>query len=86
MAKFRNIVRWIFPALALVYLAWCAPVLIHNFREWRAALPGDPVAAEFWRDAFKAGATDVVLVLVIGFVTWVGLKPRKRIGAPPAKM
>ena len=85
MKRARSIIRWVFPALALVYVAWCAPVLIHNFVEWRAALPGDQVAAEFWRDAFKAGATDVVLVLVIGIVTWWGLKPRKRIGAPSAQ-
>ncbi|MGH9717487.1 MAG: hypothetical protein ACRD4R_12285 [Candidatus Acidiferrales bacterium] len=86
MQRARNVIRWVFPALALVYLAWCAPVLIHDFREWRAALPGDPVAAAFWRSAFKAGATDVVLVLVIGIVTWLGLKPRKRAAAPGAQL
>jgi hypothetical protein len=86
MQRARHVIRWIFLVLALVYVAWCAPVLIDNFRRWRAALPGDPIAAQFWRDAFKAGATDVVLVLVIGFATWFGLKPRKRIGAPSARM
>jgi len=82
MQRTREIIRWLFPALALVYLAWCAPVLIHNFREWRAALPSDPLAAAFWLAALRAGSTDVVLVLVIGFATWFGLKPRKRIGSP----
>ena len=86
MHRARNIIRWVFPALALVYVAWFAPALIHNFREWRGAVPGDPLAAEFWREAFKAGATDVVLVLVVGFATWVGLKPRKRAAAPPAQI
>ncbi|MGA9884145.1 MAG: hypothetical protein WBQ34_10540 [Candidatus Acidiferrales bacterium] len=86
MQRLRTIVRWIFPALALVYLAWCAPVLFHNFREWRAAMPGDPAAAEFWRSAFYAGMTDVIVVLVIGIVTWLALKPRKRAAAPSAQI
>jgi hypothetical protein len=84
MQRARNIIRWIFLALALVYLAWCAPELIGNFRHWRAAVPGDPMAAEFWRTAFRLGATNVVAVLVIGVVTWWGLRPRKRAATPSA--
>ncbi|MGH9688121.1 MAG: hypothetical protein ACRD5K_13635 [Candidatus Acidiferrales bacterium] len=86
MQRARNIIRWAFPALALLYVAWCAPQLFHNFSEWRGALPGNPVAAQFWRSAFYAGAADVVIVLAVGIGTWLGLKPRKRIGAPPAQV
>lgn len=86
MQRARNAVRWIFLVLALVYLAWCAPVLFHNFREWRGNVPANPIAAEFWREAFNAGATNVVAVLVIGIATWFGLKPRKRAAAPSAQM
>ncbi len=85
MPRIRNIVRWIFLALALVYLAWCAPELIGNYRHWRAAIPGDPMAAEFWRSAFRLDATNVLAVLVIGFATWWGLRPRKRSVAPGAQ-
>jgi len=83
----RNIVRWIFLALALVYLAWCAPELIRNFHHWRAAIPDDPMAAEFWRTAFRLDATNIAAVLVIGIATFWGLKPRKRAGsgAPSAQ-
>jgi hypothetical protein len=85
MQRARNITRWIFLVLALVYLAWCAPVLTRNFREWRGALPGNPVAAAFWRAALDAQLTNVIAVLVIGIATWVGLKPRKRAAAPSAQ-
>jgi hypothetical protein len=81
MKRARNMIRWIFLVLALVYVAWCAPVLVHNFREWRAALPGDPVAADFWHSALDAQLTNIIAVLVIGFATWWGLKARKRAGA-----
>ncbi len=86
MQRLRNIVRWIFLALALVYVAWVAPELIHNFREWRGALPGDPVAAEFWRTAFRMDVTDIIVVLVVGIATWLGLRPRKRTAAPSAQL
>jgi hypothetical protein len=84
MQSFRNILRWIFLVLGLLYIAWSAPDIIHNFRQWRGALPGDPVAAGFWRSAFYAGATDILIVLVIGIVTWLVLKPRKRARASSA--
>jgi hypothetical protein len=81
MQRARTIVRWIFLVLALVYVAWTAPELIHNFREWRAAIPGDSVAAEFWRSAFYMDLTDVAVIVAVAIAVWWGLKPRKRIGA-----
>lgn len=86
MQRARNIIRWIFLALALVYLAWVAPELVGNFRHWRAAIPGDPLAAAFWRSAFRLDATNVVAVLGIGIVTWWGLRPRKRAAAPGTQL
>jgi len=85
MQRLRNIARWIFLALALVYVAWVAPELIGNFRHWRSAPPGDPVAAEFWRSAFRMDATDVIVVLAVGIATWLGLRPRKRAAVPSAQ-
>ncbi len=86
MQRARNVIRWIFLVVALAYAAWCAPVLFHNFREWRASIPGDPLAATFWRSAFYAGITDIVIVLAIGIVTWLALKSRRRSGAPSARV
>jgi hypothetical protein len=85
MQRARNIIRWVFLALALVYLAWVAPELVGNYRHWRAAIPDDPLAAAFWRSAFRLDATDVAAVLVIGFATWWGLRPRKQATAPSAQ-
>jgi len=86
MQRARDVIRWIFLALALVYLAWVAPELIGNFRHWRAAIPGDPLAAAFWRSAFQLDATNSAAVLLIGFATWWGLRPRKRAAAPTAQL
>jgi hypothetical protein len=85
MQRLRHIVRWIFLALALAYLAWTAPEMIHNLREWRAAVPGDPVAAEFWRSAFYMDVVDAAIVLAVGIGVWMALKSGKRIGAPSAR-
>jgi len=84
MQRLRNIVRWIFLALALLYVAWGAPELIHNFSEWRGAVPGDPVAAAFWRSAFYSDATSTLIVLAVALLIWRGLRPRKRIGSEPS--
>lgn len=86
MRSLRNIIRWIFLVVALAYAAWWAPVLFHNFREWRASVPGDPLAAAFWRSAFYAAMTNIVIVLAVGIVTWLALKSRRRSGAPPARV
>jgi hypothetical protein len=86
MQRLRNVIRWAFLLLALAYIAWCAPQTIDNFREWRAAVPGNPVAADFWRSAFYEGVTDIIVVLVVGLATWLGLKPRKRTVAPSAQI
>ncbi len=85
MPNLRNIVRWIFLALALLYFAWTAPEMIHNLREWRAAVPGDPVAAEFWRSVFYMDLEQTAIVLGIGIVIWLALRPRKRAVAPDAQ-
>jgi hypothetical protein len=85
MQRARNIIRWVFLLLALAYVAWVAPELIGNFRHWRAAIPGDPLAAAFWRSAFRLDATNVLAVLVIGIVTWWGLRPRKSVAASDAQ-
>ena len=84
MQQARNILRWVFLVLALAYIAWTAPVLIHDFRAWRAAIPDDPVAAAFWRSAFEAGGTDIAIVLAMGILIWFALKPRKKRAAAPS--
>jgi heme/copper-type cytochrome/quinol oxidase subunit 2 len=78
MQSFRNILRWVFLLLALLFIAWTAPELAHNFREWRAAIHGDPVAARFWRSAFYLDLTDIIVALVVGLAFWFVWKPRKR--------
>lgn len=82
MQSFRNILRWIFVALALAFTVWTAPEMIHDFHEWRGAIPGNPVAASFWRAAFYADATDVIVVLAVGLFVWLTLRPRRRAAAP----
>jgi hypothetical protein len=86
MQSFRNILRWIFLALAVAFIAWTAPEMIRNFREWRAAAPGDPVAAPFWRSAFYLDVTDCIVVLVVGIAVWFVLKPRRRAAPPSAQL
>lgn len=85
MHSARSVLRWVFIVLALAYLAWTAPELIHNFREWRGALPGDPVAAGFWRSAFYLDVADIAVVLAVGIIVWFVLRPRKGAGAPSAQ-
>lgn len=84
MQRLRPIVRSVFPALALLYVAWIAPELIGDFRHWRAALPSDPVAAQFWRSAFYSEATSTLIVLAVALLIWLGLRPRKRAAAAPS--
>lgn len=86
MPSFRNIIRWIFLALALAFIAWTAPDVFHDLRGWRAAVPGDPVAAAFWRSAFYAEAGNVTVVLATAVLIWLALKPRKRAAAPSAQL
>lgn len=86
MQSFRNILRWIFLLLALVFVVWTAPQMIHNLREWRAAEPGDPVAAEFWRSVFYMDLEQTAIVLGMGLLIWFGLRRRKRAAAPEAQM
>ena len=81
MQPFRNVLRWIFLALVLAFAAWTAPEMIHNFREWRSAAPGDPVAAEFWRSVFYMDLTEIAIVLGIGIIMWILLRPRRRVAA-----
>lgn len=78
MPSFRNILRWIFLALAVAFIAWTAPEMIHNFREWRATAAGDPVAAQFWRAVFYMDLKESAIAAGVGIVMWIVLKPRKR--------
>ncbi len=82
MPRLRNAIRRTVLLLAMVFAVWDAPELFHNFREWRAAAPSDPAAAQFWRSAFYMDVLEIGIVLGMGIVLWFLLKPRKRNGAP----
>jgi hypothetical protein len=72
----RSVTRWIFLLLALAFVAYDLPQTWHNYTKWRLALPSDSVAAGFWRTAFYSDVREVAIVLGLGIVLWIALRPR----------
>jgi hypothetical protein len=64
---------------ALLRVAFIAPEMWNNFRMWRAAVPANPAAAEFWGPAFYLDAREVVIVLAVAIILWLVL--RKKVAA-----
>ena len=78
--RIRGIIRWILLLLALAFVGYDLPQTWHNYSKWRLALPSDSVAAGFWRTAFYSDVREMVIVLGIGIVLWIVLRPRVKRG------
>ncbi len=74
----RSVTRWIFLLLALAFVAYDLPQTWHNYTKWRLALPSDSVAAGFWRTAFYSDVREMAIVLGLGIVLWIALRPRSK--------
>jgi hypothetical protein len=62
--------------LALLRVAFIAPEMWNNFRNWRMVVHGNPAAAEFWRPAFYLDAREVAIVLAVAIILWFVLRKR----------
>jgi hypothetical protein len=72
----RTIIRWAVLLLALLRVAFIAPEMWNNFWMWRAAVPGNPAAAEFWAPAFYLDAREVAIVLSVAIILWFVLRKK----------
>jgi hypothetical protein len=43
---------------------------------WRAAVPGNPAAAEFWAPAFYLDMREVAIVLAAAIILWFVLRKK----------
>jgi len=72
----RDGVRWGLLLAAVAVTGYRLPRVVRSFQEWRAALPVDPSAANFYRTTFLVESIGIAVVLIVGVGLFYVLRTR----------
>jgi hypothetical protein len=72
----RDAVRWGLLLAAVAVSGYRLPGTFRSFEEWRAALGGDPAAADFYRTSFSINAVGIAIILAVAAGVFYFLRPR----------
>ena len=72
----RSAVRWGLLLAAVATWGFRLPRVVHEFRAWREALRlSDRSGAASWREFLVADVIGLLMVLALGLVIWLVLRP-----------
>ena len=72
----RDAVRWGLLLAAVAVSGYRLPGTFRSFEDWRAALGGDPAAADFYKTNFGVNAVGIAIILVVAAGVFYLLRPR----------
>jgi len=72
----RDAVRWGLLLAAVAVSGYRLPGAFRSFEEWRAALGGDPAAADFYKTSFSINSVGIAIILVVAAGVFYLLRPR----------